>query len=143
VPVPPPSRNRPVLRWIAAALIGVVAAGSTACGDGTPDYCAQLSEIRSLDGLTAALDAGDLDAADTAAAQLVEVSRSAPAEIAEPTQALADGVVGIVALLRATDEDPGAVESQRARLQEQLGTLADDAAVVSQWAEEQCGFRLS
>lgn len=125
------------------ALVGVVVTGSTACGDGTPDYCAQLSEIRSLDGLTAALDAGDLDAADVAAGQLVEASRSAPAEIAEPTQALAEGVVGIVALLRATDEDPGAVESQRARLQEQLGTLADDAAVVSQWAEEQCGFRLS
>jgi hypothetical protein len=143
VPSAGPSRDRSARRWIAAALIGVVAAGSTACGDGTPDYCAQLSEIRSLDGLTAALDAGDLDAADAAAAQLVEVSRSAPAEIAEPTQALADGVVGIVALLRATDEDPGVVESQRARLQEQLGTLADDAAVVSQWAEEQCGFRLS
>ncbi len=124
-------------------MLGVVATGSSACSDGTPEYCSELSEISSLGDLTSALDAGNLDAADAAAQRLVEVAGSAPSEIAEPTQALADGVVGIVALLRVSEQDPGAAETQRVRLQEQLGTLADDAAVVSQWAEEQCGFRLS
>lgn len=127
----------------APVVVALLAVTAAACGDGTPEYCTRLAEISTLDGLTAALDAGDLDAADAAAQQLVEASTAAPPEIAEATAALAEGVVGIVALLRATEEDPGAVESQRVRLQDQLGTLADDAAVVSQWAEEQCGFRLS
>ncbi len=118
-------------------------AATAACGDSTPEYCDRLDEIRTLDTLSAALDAGDLDAADAAAQQLVEVADAAPSEIAGPTRALADGVVGVVALLRAGDGDPGAVEAQREQLQEQLGTLADDAAVVEQWTEERCGFRLS
>lgn len=126
---------------VAAAVL--FATGVTACADSTPEYCDQLAEIRTLGDLSAALDAGDLDAADAAAQQLVGVAGAAPDEIAAPTRALADGVVAIVALLRAGDGDPGAVEAQREQLQVQLGTLADDAAVVEQWTEERCGFRLS
>ncbi|MBM3663060.1 MAG: hypothetical protein FJW94_09300 [Actinobacteria bacterium] len=130
-------------RWaVTACLVVTLAVGATACGDGTPDYCDDLREVRSLDALRGALDADDLPRAAAEANRLSEIANGAPEEIAPSLQALAGGVSAVVGLLEVQESNPAEYELQREQVQQQLGTLADDAAAVSQWTEEQCGFRL-
>ncbi len=123
-----------------AALLAVLAL--VGCGDGTPGYCEDLRSIRTLDGLSAALRADDLQAATVAADELGRVAAAAPPELAPSMQALSEGVTSVVELLQAQESNPAEYELRREQVQQQLGTLVDDAAVVSQWTEEQCGFRL-
>jgi hypothetical protein len=146
----------------AAVLLGVsLVAGPAACGDGRPAFCDDLSEQAALDGLTSALEGGDLGAAAEEAAALRDLASAAPREIRPQFEALASGVVDLVALLEAErapgdggdadgptpDDgnvtDPAEVERLRKELNDRLGELTDDSSEVSAWTEENCGFSLT
>jgi hypothetical protein len=144
---------RPARRRRTAALIGlvVVAAGPVvACGDGTPAFCQPLAEAAPLDGLRSALEAGDLDRAESEADQFARLADEAPSEIRDQLGALADGVRGIVSVLRtdraALDgaDDPAAEDPGRAReeLNRRLGALVTPSADVRDWAQRECGLEL-
>jgi hypothetical protein len=137
--------RRGVRRWCAAGLVALIAVPLAGCGDDSPAFCDDLGQVRSLSALDAALERRDLTAAATEADRLTAVADAAPSEISAQMQALVAGLQGVVSLLQAqqANQDPGAIEAQREELNTQLGTLADDVAAVSQWSEEQCGFRLS
>lgn len=132
-------------RVCTAGLVVMVVAPFAGCGNDSPAFCDELGQVRSLSALDAALERRDLNAAAAEADRLTAVADAAPPEISTQLQALVAGLRGVVSLLQAqqANQDPGAIEAQREELNTQLGTLADDVAAVSQWSEEQCGFRLS
>ncbi len=135
-------RRRSATSLAVAGLAVVGLALLAGCGDGTPGYCEDLRSARSLDGINSALEADDLPAAAAAAGELEALADAAPPELAPSMRELSAGVVAVVALLEVQETDPAEYELRRAEVQEQLGTLVDDAAVVARWTEEQCGFRL-
>jgi hypothetical protein len=145
---------RPARRRRHAALIGLVVVGSCAallgCSDGTPGFCGPLAEAAPLEDLRSALEEGDLARAGSEADRFTALAGDAPEEIRTELRALADGVQGIVSILRtdratqdgsagATTEDPGRARDD---LNRRLGALVTPAADVRDWAQRECGLDL-
>jgi hypothetical protein len=98
-------------RAVAALLAAAVVGGAVGCSDGRPPFCDDLEEIAPLEELSDALGRGDLDAAAVEAGELADLAGSAPAEIRDQFEALADALVDIVDLLESEQapraEGPG------------------------------------
>ena len=141
------------LRRSAVAVTLVVAAIASACGDGRPAFCDDLSRSADMSELSAALESQDLDRARTAAEQFSELAAGAPEGIRTEMQDLAEAVEGIVELLAADrnavpgagDEgqgDAAVVEQDRDELNRRLEELAGTSSRVERWASRECGVTL-
>lgn len=88
---------------IAMSLI-LVGATMTACSDGTPAFCGDLSKAQQLDGVVSALKENNLKKASSEAKNLQDLASKAPSDIRSDLAALADGVVDIIDLVRRDQE---------------------------------------
>jgi hypothetical protein len=137
----------------AAGALALAALATTACGDGRPAFCDELSKAADMSELSAALESQDLGKARTAAESFSELAAAAPDDIRTEMEDLADAVERIVGLLAADrNAVPGAgeqgqgdaavVEQDRDELNRRLEELATTSSQVERWAARECGVTL-
>ncbi|MEZ5348195.1 MAG: hypothetical protein R2714_03210 [Microthrixaceae bacterium] len=118
--------------------------GLSACGEDQDPWCDQLEEWSGLDTLSQAIESGD---ATTAAEELdgfQELSESAPDEVRNDMEAVADALRSAVDITLDSDSaDPDDLELRREELNERLGRLAAELQSISSFAETECGVRLN
>lgn len=147
-------------RTVAVSVAATVALTVTACGDGTPSFCAPLEANSDLSALSAALEEGDLETAGAEARRLRDLADEAPEQIRADFRALAEAVVDIVELLEedrlasepvedggthgsSTTVDPGQVERRREELNTRFGDLDGRSERITTWARRECGLELT
>ncbi len=160
---------RATLRMLVTLIVLSVFVAS--CSDGTPGFCRDLNSSKQLDGIVAALKKNDLKRADSEARRLKDLAAEAPGEIRTELEALADGVVDIIDLVKRDQDansvatanssetggddtqddtstvnppstEPTDVEQRRNELNFRLGELDKTSDDVSNWALKECGIEL-
>ncbi len=136
----PSLRNSPVLRALFLPIL-LITSGLVGCSTSQPAYCDDLEAWMSFDDLSAAITAGDENAAAAQLEALQELARSAPDEIAEDMDEIVATTADVVAL-GLTNSDSTADELERERVNRRLARVVENTTAVSAWAETECGIRL-
>lgn len=111
------------------------------CGDGQNPWCEELESLGDLEALAAAIASGDGPSASEQLDEFDGVAESAPEDIADAMQEVADVLADAVEVSLASD-DVDDLELRRDATNQRLAEIPDQISEVSSWAEEECGIRL-